>query len=292
MRGSLAGVRAHILLLSLLVVAGSSLVGCSSPVGKEVETIVPRHAGTLIAERGDTDWDLVALGDSTPAGYGVGPEHSFVQIYAGYIEEDLGVTVNVHNHATGSMRTVTGWAQQVRTDESLRDDLADAEVVTLWVGSHDMVRAVGVGRGGPCYPSAGEIDFDCLQETTDRMREGFDLLFSEIVALANPNDTLILAAEMGIPPPISAAWREDGTFHLLKGPAYEVWREHLIQAANRHGIHVVATYETLNGPNGDREMPPEYLQSDRTHFNERGHRLVADLYRSVGYEYFSQATER
>ena len=99
------------------------------------------------------------------------------------------------------------------------------------------------------------------------------------------------AADIGGGIPISAA-RIRVSFHLLKGPAYEVWREHLIQAANRHGIHVVATYEALNGPNGDREMPPEYLQSDRTHFNERGHRLVADLYRSVGYEYFSQATER
>ncbi len=292
MRGSLAGIRTRILLLSFLVVVSLSLVGCSSPAGQEVEIIVPKHVATLIAERGDTSWDLVALGDSTPAGYGVGPENSFVQIYAGYIEEDLGVTVNVHNYATGSMRTVNDWAQQVRTNEDLRVDLTNAEVVVLWAGSHDMIRAVGVGRGGPCYPRAGEIDLGCLRETTDRMREGFDLLFSEIAALANPNDTLILAAEMGIPPPMSAAWREDGTFHLLREPAYEVWRKHLIQAANRHGIHVVATYEALNGPGGDREMPPEYLQSDRTHFNEQGHRLVADLYRSVGYEYFSQATER
>jgi lysophospholipase L1-like esterase len=64
-----------------------------------------------------------------------------------------------------------------------------------------------------------------------------------------------------------------------------VWREYLIQAARKHSVHVVSTYEMLNGPNGDQEIPPEYMQSDGLHFNKEGHKLIADLHRNVGYEY-------
>lgn len=288
MKGCIARVRSHFLLLGVLLAAGSAISGCSPVTGRKIEDTAPGTAPQRIetdqAERVDTSWDLVSLGDSTPAGAGVGSNQSFVYIYAGYIEEDLGVPVTVHNYATGGLRTVADWVEVVRSNKELREDLRNAEVITIWLGSHDLLRAAGIGRGGPCYPRAGEIDLDCLQAMTDRMRKGFDSLFAEITALANPDETLILAAELGIPPPMFRAWIEDGTLDQLKGPAYEVWRDHLIQAAGRHGVRVVATYEVLNGPNGDQETPPEYLQPDRTHFNEQGHKLVADLFRGAGYE--------
>jgi len=287
MRGNLRRVRSHILLLSTLLAVGSAISGCSSVTRREVQTTAPKHAATLIAERGETSWDLVALGDSTPAGYGIGSDHSYVQVYAGYIEEDLGVTVNVHNYATGSTRRVADWVEEVRSNEKLRNDLRNAEVITIWLGWHDVIPSIGVGRGGPCYPRADEVDLDCLREVTDPMQEGFDLLLSEIVALASPAETLILIAEVGIPPLVVVRWKEDGTLALLKRHAYEVWRDYIIQAASNHSVHVVHTYEVLNGPNGDRETPPEYIQSDRIHFNEQGHRLVARIHRSIGYLYSS-----
>lgn len=197
------------------------------------------------------------------------------------------MTVTVHSYATGSRRMVADWVEVVQSNEALREDLRDAEAITIWLGSHDLLRAVGLGRGGPCYPRAGEADLECLRRMTDRMQEGFDLLLSEIVALASPAQTLILIAEIGIPPPMVAAWQEDGTFALLKHHAYEVWRDHLIQAAEKHQVHVVPTYEILNGPAGDLRTPAEYLQPDGIHLNAKGHKLIADVHRSVGYEYSS-----
>jgi hypothetical protein len=43
----------------------------------------------------DKTWDYVALGDSYPAGLGV--ENSYVDYYAEFIEQDLGVQVEVNN---------------------------------------------------------------------------------------------------------------------------------------------------------------------------------------------------
>jgi len=249
--------------------------------------MVPKHASTLIAERGETTWDLVALGDSTPTGYGVGADHSYVQVFAGYIEEDLGVDVSVHNWATNSTQTVADWVEVVRNNQELREDLRNAEVITIWLGWHDVIPSIGVGRGGPCYKRADEVDVDCLREVTDPMQEGFDKLLSEIVSLASPDETLILIADAGIPSLFVARWKEYGTLDLLKRHAYEVWRDYIIQAASKHKVHVVYTYEVVNGPNGDQEVASEYIQSDGLHFNGQGHKLLADVHRKVGYQYSS-----
>lgn len=273
--------------MALLFALGMALPGCGGKPEVETVTEIGRHAATLVSERGDTGWDLVALGDSTPAGLGVGADESYVQVYARFVEEDLGVSVSVHNHATGGLRTVADWAQLVAEDEALREELRQAEVITLWLGSHDVLRAVGVGRGGPCYPREGAADLDCLRQMSDAMQEGYERLLSEIAALASPRETLILIADIGIAPPLLSAWKEDGSFDLLKQHAYEVWRGHLIEAASAHGVLVVPTYAFLNGPRGDRETPSRYLQADGVHLNAEGHREIALIHRRVGYHYLA-----
>ena len=274
----------HILLISIFLVVGS-VFSCSPVTRREVETMVPKHTSTLIAERGDTSWDLVAIGDSTPTGYGVGLDHSYVQVYAGYIEEDLGVDITVHNRATNSTRTVAGWVDVVRNNQELREDLRNAEVITIWLGWHDVIPNIGIGRGGPCYKRADEVDVGCLGGVTKPMQQGFDKLLSEIVSLASPDETLILIADVGIPGLFVERWTEYGTLDLLKQHAYEVWRDYIIQAASKHKVHVVGTYEVINGPNGDQVLPPEFSNPDGLHFSVQGHRLIADLHREVGYEY-------
>jgi hypothetical protein len=247
--------------------------------------MVPRHASTLAAERGETTWELVALGDSTPTGYGVGGEDSYVQVYAGYIEDDLGIDVIVHNWATNETRTVADWVEVIRTNEELRDDLREAEVITMWLGWHDVVPSILVGRPGSCNQGPSGVDMDCLEEVTSPMKDGFAHLLSEIVSLASPRQTLILIADTGIPVRFVEAWKEDATFDVMQEHAYEVWREYILQAAGKHGARVANTYEAINGADGDRPLPPEYWQSDRVHFSQQGHELIADLHRELGYEY-------
>ncbi|MEE9165977.1 MAG: SGNH/GDSL hydrolase family protein [Candidatus Neomarinimicrobiota bacterium] len=284
MRSILADIELYILLIAILDV-GAMISGCSLVSSGGDETTALKQASTLIAERGDTTWDLVALGDSTPTGSGVSADLSYVQVYSAYIEEDLGVDVVVKNWATNMTQTVADHVEAVRSGEELREDLRNAEVITIWLGWHDLIPNIGIGRGGPCYERADEVDVDCLGEVTNPMREGFDKLLSEIVSLASPDETLILIADVGIPSLFVARWKEYGTLDVLKRDAYEVWREYIIQAARKYQVHVVNTYEVLNGPNGDQETPPQYMQSDGLHFNEQGHKLIADLHRRVGYEY-------
>ena len=281
MRIQFTETKTHILLFLLFFFTFPVILGCS-PVQEEVEMMNPNQVIKLIAERGETTWDLVALGDSTPTGYGVGAQYSYVQILAGYIEEDLGVDVEVNNWATNNTRTVARWVEEVRDNQDLRDDLQNAEVITIWLGWHDVIPKIGLGKGGPCY-RRDEVDLDCLRGVTDPMQNGFDELLSEIVALADPAETLILIADVGIPGRFVAKWKEYGTLDLLKREAYEVWRDYIIQSASEHKVHVVHTYEVINGPNVDQESQ-EYSQSDGLHFNKQGHELLADIHRKMWSE--------
>ena len=60
-----------------------------------------------------------------------------------------------------------------------------------------------------------------------------------------------------------------------------------MEAAEKHGVHVVNIYHAINGPNGDQALSSEYLHADGLHFSELGHKLLADLHREFGYEYSS-----
>jgi hypothetical protein len=239
---------------------------------------VPKH------KQVKSTWHLVSLGDSTPTGKGVNINHSYVYIYASYIEEDFGVDVEVHNWATNEIQTVANWVEKVCNNEELREDLRNADVITIWLGWHDLVAFIFSKISGNSHD---EVVADSLREITNPMQDAFDSLLSEIVSLATPDETLILIADVGIPSLFVVKWKKEGTFDIWKQHAYEVWHNYIIQAAAKHNVHVVPTYELINGANGDRVMPSEYMQADKVHFNEQGHKMIADIHRKAGYRYAS-----
>lgn len=78
-------------------------------------------------------WLVVAIGDSTPAGFGVGAASAYPQAYADLLADEFGIEVEVANHATGQTRTVRDWVEIIETDEHLIADLAGARVVLIWM---------------------------------------------------------------------------------------------------------------------------------------------------------------
>jgi lysophospholipase L1-like esterase len=233
----------------------------------------------LVAGCSTSTWDYVALGDSTPDGYGV--SHSYVDYFAEFIEEDLGVQVEVHNFSRSGESTST-LLNRLRTNEDLHEALLEAEVVTIWTGWNDLGEPLAQYRSETC---GGEDNLDCIREAVAALNTNIDAILDEILSLTSPQETLVRIADVGIP--FVASWQNFGWFETLQRPCYEVWREYLIEAAEQRGITVVYTYRVLNGPNGDEKMDGIYL-SDGVHFNEAGQRLVARLHREVGYEYASQ----
>lgn len=227
-------------------------------------------------------WILVALGDSTPTGYGIDYESSYVYLYACYLEEDLNVDVVVRNWATNKTSTVSDWVHEVQNNRDLRMDLRKARVVTLWLGWHNVIPCIMEERGdsGPIF--LNKPDTESLQRAIYPMREGFDMLLREISSLTR-NEALILIADVGIPPLFVTKWKEFGSFDLWYKQAYEVWRKYIIQAARKYNVHVVPSHKIVNDPHKDDILPAKYVQPDGLHFNELGHKLIADAHRKIGY---------
>jgi len=227
-------------------------------------------------------WDYVALGDSYPAGYGA--VSSYVDYYAEYIEEDLGVRVEIHNYGQTGL-TSSELLNQVRSNAELRDTIRNAEVITIWIGWNDFRVSLTQFYTGTC---GGEKNLDCMLESVTRLNENIDAILDEILNLASHQDTLIRIADTGIPPIFLTTWKQHGWFETLQESCFEAWRDHLVAAANQRNIRVVYTYQILNGPDGDEKMKAIY-QSDGIHFNDRGQRLIADLHREAGYEFSPDA---
>jgi lysophospholipase L1-like esterase len=236
-------------------------------------------APTLIARRGDTSWDYVALGDSTPTGYGL--LESYVEYYAAFIEEDLGVKVDIHNFAQDGQSTRV-LLDHLRGSDKLRETIEDAEVITIWTGWNDLKRPMESYHNGTC---GGADNLDCIREAVEGLNSNMDLILDEILSLSSPADTLIRIADAGNP--FVAVWKEQGRFDDLKGPCFEAWRDHIVESAEQRGVTVVYTYHVLNGPHGDESIAESLTQADGLHFSKEGHRLLARLHREIGYSYVS-----
>ncbi len=220
-------------------------------------------------------WSYVALGDSTPAGFGVG-EDNYVAFFAEYLRQDFKVEVDVHNYAR-SGETTSELLERFQTNEVLRDHLKVSNVITLWTGWNDMVNPVSLYQAGLC---GGEENVDCIREVVNNLNSNLDAIFDEIIHLNRLDDSHIIVADVCIPPALLNTWRENGWLDLLRVEAYEAWREYLVKAVQKRGFTLLHSYRVLNGPEGV-DFLEGIAQSDGFHFNRKGHILLADLHRQA-----------
>jgi lysophospholipase L1-like esterase len=205
---------------------------------------------------------------------------SYAEIYAEYVEQDLGVAVRVHHWARNGQRA-SELLTALQEDQELRDDIREAEVITIWTGFNDVAPAIGVKPGGGVCGPWQELDLDCVGERVAGLNASIDAIIAELLDLCDPDETLILFADVGNP--LAEQWREMGLLDELKGPVMEEWIGHIADACEETGISVVHTYRVLNGAEGGGGVGPELMQDDGLHLNSAGHGLLADLHRQVGY---------
>lgn len=256
------------------------LAGCGTQVAPTA-TPIPLTAATVIATSGDQEWDLVVIGDSTMIG--------IVDHYPPLLEQDLAIKVRIHNW-TNSEQRVSVILKELRTNEELRQDLREAEVVLFMVNRGDAYQlpVMDYYLYGPTSDRCGGADNqDCLREALKLFEEDVDAVFAEIVSLCSPSDTLIRTMDA------HAFWKvteskENGTFEGLNH-YWQAGNDYLIQVATEYHIPVAPVHEAFNGPNGDEDpRDTGYISSDAVHPTVKGWELMAKLYRDLGYEYAPQ----
>ena len=221
-----------------------------------------------------SNWQYTALGDSLAAGTG-DAQGGYVPRYRNHIQTDTGYPVTLID------RGVPGWTSgdllhALRTDASMRAQIAGSQVVTFNIGGNDMLQALQRYQMGTC---GGADNQRCLGEAIALFKSNWNAIIAQILALRSTSDTVVRT--MDIYNPVVNLLKLYGVFAQVKPYLDDINRHiHLTASANR--IHVARVYREFNGPNGDQDAGAKgYISSDGIHPSPAGHDAVARLLREL-----------
>ncbi len=238
-------------------------------------TAAPTQASEPTTSAAPT-WDLVLMGDSVL----LQPTWHIVS----RLEQELGVTVKLHEWinpdiakygSNGGERSADLLAR-LQTDEALRQDLRDADVILFDVPFgilNDTCK--GLDR------SSSELE-SCWAESSAAYRADADGIFTELVALRDPSDAIIRVTDVW-----QFLWP---TFHSLGiyntvRPAWQAMNQGVADAAARHEIPLVRAYDAFTGPDGERDpVAAGDVLEDETHLTSQGSERLVDLIVALGFE--------
>jgi hypothetical protein len=171
---------------------------------------------------------------------------------------------------------------KLRTNEQLRQDLQEAEVITflipLGVLSGPM-QTFSRGEPGAC---GGADNQDCLREAYATYMADTDSIIAEIVALRSPSEALIRLHDTWLLKVRES--QEAGSFEMYQGYLTDA-NAHVVDVATDHGIPVARFYDAFMGKYGS-EDPRDLglVLPDGIHPSVEGSTLMAELLRDLGYE--------
>jgi hypothetical protein len=192
----------------------------------------------------------------------------WTEYYGEYIETDLGVTIVRHDYMWPGQ-----WAsmllENLQNKEELRDDIINAEVITIGVGFFDMYHAT-------LYSP------HLINEKLKTFRETYDAILSEILSLNNSTDKIIRVMDFYCP------YLRLYTDRSIYEDTKRYWMEFnkcIAEVAEKHGILVAQVFQAMNGVHGDDDPNEKgYLASDGQFLSDDGYWVVAKLFRELGYE--------
>ncbi len=191
-------------------------------------------------------WQLVIVSDSFALG-------EWPELWAGRIEEDLGVDVDLRNHYRDGFVDY----DQVIAEPDVRADLADADIILI-PPEADHLRAAYCG------------DMECVRQATEEHMASWDALLDEIRKI-NP-DAMLRSA-------ITWAWiapeeQRDGLRFFMEAAA---------EITRGHGGLVADIDPILTGDDRMGSAPPGWTDS-MGHFTGPGASAVAEAFHSLGYD--------
>lgn len=250
-------------------------VACSAPAPTAIPTLTPVPPTTTPTPAPLTptpvrvptpaaggSWNYAVLGDSSSWG--------FPKFYAGYIEADLGVKVNMLNWASGGL-TSADVLKGLRDNPKERVDVSQAQVVTFY---GNPLHLIGMRITGSEFGQN-----DCSPEKVAAYKAELGAIADEVLALRKGQPTIIRTYTRFMP--FYRLWQEQGAEYrrcvaALDAAIFEVGKE--------RGILVADVGLALNGPNREQDPNEKGYLYDGIHENDEGAKVVADVFRKLGYE--------
>lgn len=224
-----------------------------------------------------------ALGDSL--GQGLWASRGYVLRYYEYAVQDTRECIVVVN------LSVSGWTSAdllnaLRTNPVYRNAVRNSKIVTWDIGGNDLIRARDRYKSGTC---GGADNQDCLRQAQATFEANWSAIIAEILSLRKVKNTVIRTMDIYNPyvneDQASDTYPNDtGNDFVVFKPYIDAINSYIASTAGANRIPYARVYAAFNGPNGD--VDPEskgYISPDDLHPNDLGHKVIADLFRSLGY---------
>ncbi len=221
-------------------------------------------------------WDLVVMGDSALNGIGFLVSRAVADAQDVDVRQHTWINPDLDSYAKGGERSAD-LLERLRTDESLRADLSEAEIIVF-----DVPMGVfnDICTGDPMTATV-EAAQACMAEASAAYRADVGPIFDELVALRDPSQAMIRVTDVWqfFYPTFHAA----GTYDVARSTWQEMNRA-VIEAADQHGIPVSRAYDAFTGPQGDRDpVAAGDVVSDQVHLSDQGQARLADLIVALGF---------
>ena len=258
--------RSRVLVTALLALPLAA-TGCGGPTPAEPAASASSSATASAAER--PVWDLVVMGDSVWIDIGAP--------FARAIEDARGVDVRLHTWINPDLGRYTQGGERsadllarLRTDEQLRADIGDAEIILFDV---PMGVINDICTSDPHTAGVEEVAA-CLSEASAAYRADVGPIFDELVTLRDPSQAMVRVTDVWqfFYPTFQAA----GTLDVARS-AWQEMNGAVIDAADRSGIPVIRAYDAFTGPQGERDpVAAGDVSPDQVHLTSQGQtRLIA-----------------
>jgi len=199
----------------------------------------------------------VALGDSLATG--VGEETTYVDVFARHLGRVTGQQVDTTNLGRA------GWTSgqllaALTTDDTFRDAVAQANVVTWDIGGNDLLIAAANERADRCAPGM------CLHRAVHDFESNWEAIVAELIALRSGPDTRMLTFDLYEP------------FVAPAAPPVPRGGRRALQAVNRtiRATGARAGFEVGRVTRAFREGGAELIAADGIHPSPAGHRAIAE----------------
>ena len=218
-------------------------------------------------------WLYIAMGDSF-TGLASWPEQ-----YAAHLEQELGVDILFKDRSRGSQKIIE-MLERIRTDEGLREDIMQAELITVSYGSDTFRRPVQSYRDGTCGGTDGQ---DCLKETFSQAEQDWEAFLDELIALRPPEEAPIVTFMGGVGlVQTTCDWGSDCwdvcTSYFID------WCDFIEQSAVERGIYVVDVNRYFNGEDYRQPTNKDLLLDDGFHLNSDGSAIIVDLLKGLNLD--------
>ncbi|HZH91940.1 MAG TPA: DUF4214 domain-containing protein [Pyrinomonadaceae bacterium] len=246
---------------------------------KTLALVVSMFALLLVARPAAAQgvWQYTALGDSLAAGLN-DSQGGYVQRFRNYVQADTGRTVNLNNRGV-SGATSEDLLRALRTDETLRAQIANSQIVTWNIGANDFQNAARSFQSGTC---GGADNQDCLRAAVAAFKINWNAITAQILSLRSPSNTIIRTMDY-YNPSVNLA-RLFGVLPVVK-PYVDDASRFIILSSLSNRILPARVYLAFNGVNGESDAGARgYMSSDGIHPNDTGHEVIAAQFRALGYQ--------